>query len=176
MRAGGVLPARSFELIRQGRSLPVSATVGAASAVEAAATVEATATATVEAASAMEATCVASTRVAAAEAATYAATSKAAASAVEAASAVQAASSIEPASAVIPVEPRAGADKDATGKPARTVVAVRSTRVRVISIVAIVAHGGRANVARADSNADHNPLRMCERHRNQASAKYSQNS
>jgi hypothetical protein len=148
----------------------VSATVAAATVAAAA---------TMEAASAMDATCAATE--AACAAAESAAISEAtasgeAAAAVEATAAIEPATTIEPATAIVPVEPRAGADKDATGKPTGTVVAVRSARVRVISIIAIVAHGGWAVVARTDSNAEHNPLCMCGRYRHQANSTYSQKS
>jgi hypothetical protein len=145
----------------------VSATMGAASATETASAMEAAST--IEAASAMGATGIASTCV------TAAATIEPA-TAIVPTTAREPAATIVPATAIVPVEPRAGADKDAAGKPAGTVVAVRSARVWVVSIVAIGAHWGRANVTRADSNADRNPLCLCERYRHQASAKQGQES
>src|SRR5271155_2649213 len=76
------------------------------------------------------------------------------------------------------MEPRTRADKDAAAKPTRSVVAVRRARVRSIRVVAVGAdrsahHKGRR---RADPHSNHDPLRMRERSRNQASAKHRENS
>ena len=72
--------------------------------------------------------------------------------------------SIEPAT-----EPRAGTYEDAAGEPARTIVAVGSTRVRVIWVVPIGANRSWTDVARADSYSHDNPLRVgvrCDRQAN----------
>jgi hypothetical protein len=64
------------------------------------------------------------------------------------------------------VKPWASADKDATGKPIRAVVAVRRAGVRIVSIVTVVADGSFidiAGIAGSDSNADRNSLCACER-------------
>ena len=145
----------------------------------AATAMEATA-ATVGATAAMEPTTSATDATCAATEATCAAAESAAISEAtasgKAATAGEAASAVEAASAIVPVEPRASADKEAAGEPTGTVVAVWSARVWVVSIVAIGAHRGRAIVARTDSNAEHNPLCMCGRRRNQANATYRQKS
>jgi len=52
------------------------------------------------------------------------------------------------------VEPRAGADKQATGEVARAVVSVRRAGVRVIPIVAVSADRSGADIARTDAHAD----------------------
>src|SRR5208282_162061 len=144
-----------------------AATVGATAAMEpTTSTTDATCAATDATCAATEATCAA---------AESAAISEATASG-KAATAGEAASAVEAASAIVPVEPRASADKEAAGEPTGTVVAVWSARVWVVSIVAIGAHRGRAIVARTDSNAEHNPLCMCGRRRNQANATYRQKS
>jgi hypothetical protein len=75
------------------------------------------------------------------------------------------------------VEPRAGADKKPAGEPLRPVVAVGRACVWVVIIVAVAARRGWANVRRpAESDADHNSLRLCVRCRNQADAKYCEKS
>jgi hypothetical protein len=62
--------------------------------------------------------------------------------------------------AVEPVEPGAGADKDATNEPLRTVVAVGSASIGVIPVVAIIAYWRNiAAVPGANSDAHYN-LRM----------------
>jgi len=52
------------------------------------------------------------------------------------------------------VEPRTGADEDSAVEPARTVVAVRRTRVRVIRVVAVSAGRSWADVSRTDSDCN----------------------
>jgi len=171
-------PGRAFELFRQGWTLPVSAAVAAATAMEATAAMEPT-TSTVEATSASSeaAATVEATRTAAESVAISETTAPGeAATAGEATTAVEAAAAIESTAAIVPVEPRAGADKDAAVEPIGTVVAVRRARVWVVSIVAIGAHWSRAIVARTESNAERNPLCMCGRYRNQANATYSHKS
>ena len=76
---------------------------------------------------------------------------------VEAATTVKAGASVEAS-----VKPRASSDKEATGEPARTVVAVRRAGVRVISVVTVSADGSFTYIAGADSNADRHSLRACE--------------
>lgn len=169
-------------------SLPASATSGAASAVETAATVEA--------ASATEATTTANGRVTAEAAANRPAPNRAATEAACGTASREPSASSEPSAAAVaisapaiaiatptegpiaattveaavPIEasvkPRASADKDATGKPIRAVVAVRRARVRIVSIVTVLADGSFtdiAGIARPDSNADRNSL--CTRER-----------
>jgi hypothetical protein len=62
--------------------------------------------------------------------------------------------------AVESVEPGPGADKDATNEPLRTIVAIRSASIGVISVVAIIAN--RRNIASVPgANSDpHYNLRM----------------
>jgi len=108
----------------------------------AAATVEPTATAAVETIAAVEAA------VAAAE--TF--------MAVESGAAVVAAAAVEAATIVAAVEPRAGADEDASNEVVRAVVAVRSAGVRIVAVVTVSAGRSRADgaVNRAYADADAN--------------------
>ena len=78
---------------------------------------------------------------------------------------------VKPRAARKTVEPRAGADKNTAGEVTRPVVAVRRARVRIISIVAILARRGSSNVGRAGTKADHNSLCVRVRRCNQANAK-----
>lgn len=60
------------------------------------------------------------------------------------------------------VEPWAGTDKDSAGKPLRPVVAVRRTGVRVITVIAVSADRGYADVAGAtDPDSNHDSLCAC---------------
>jgi hypothetical protein len=86
--------------------------------------------------------------------------------AVESAAAVEAWASVESA-----VEPRPGTDEETTGEIARSVVTVRSARVRSISIVAVGARRRPSHVGRSDSHADHHSLSAGVRGRRQANAK-----
>src|SRR5271165_6374738 len=47
---------------------------------------------------------------------------------------------------VIPAIPRPGADEDAAREPARTIVAVRRARIRVVVIVTVAARRSRTHV------------------------------
>jgi len=68
------------------------------------------------------------------------------------------------ATSAVAAEPRAGAEKDASGEPARAIVAVRCARVWGIGVVSVGACGSGTNIARAaDSNADRNSLGVCVR-------------
>jgi hypothetical protein len=60
------------------------------------------------------------------------------------------------------VEPGTCSDEDATGKPARSVVTVRSASIRSVAVVAVSASRSFTNVrARsADSDANYYSLRM----------------
>jgi hypothetical protein len=178
--AGSACCRPSGVLLQSSSSLPVPATMSA--------TVGAS---TVEAASAMEATATTNARVtseaarrtachgAASEPADWTASREAAPThycattseptiagpTVEAATTIEAAASVEAS-----VEPRARSDEDATREPARAVVTVRRARVRVISIVTVLADGSFTDIPGADSNADRNSLCACERRRGQANA------
>ena len=102
----------------------------------------------------------------------------------EAGTSVEAAATVEATAAVVAaVEPRAGADEDSAVEPARTVVAVRRTRVRVIRVVAVSAHWSFADVSRtdpncnrADSDANRYSLRIGSRYERQAQPCKSKNS
>ena len=59
--------------------------------------------------------------------------------------------------AIVSVKPRPRADEQTTGEPARSVVAVRRTRVRRISVVAVLAYRRSGIVSRAKSYAHANP-------------------
>ncbi len=74
---------------------------------------------------------------------------------------------ITPSAAVIALIPRAGTDKETAREPVSTVVAVRGTSIRIVGVVAVVAHRGSVNVAvsvsisrvvddRADANTNGN--------------------
>src|SRR5258708_15797089 len=67
---------------------------------------------------------------------------------------------VESGTPVEPMKPWARANKDAAYKVTCTVIAVRSARIRVISIVAIGAYRSRAYIGRADSHADNHSLCM----------------
>lgn len=59
------------------------------------------------------------------------------------------------------VKPRSRTDENSAGKPARSVVAIRRARVRVISIVSILAHRRCSYVPRrSESYAHHDSLRL----------------
>jgi hypothetical protein len=106
---------------------------------------------------------------------------------LEAGTPIKARASVEAGPTVVAaaVEPWAGADEDAAGKVARTVVAVRRAGVWVLSVVAIGADGCRANISRAThayahsdaaySNADSHPLCMRIRRERCQGANQSQN-
>jgi hypothetical protein len=68
------------------------------------------------------------------------------------------------------MKPRAGAYKHATDKVVWTVVAIRRTSIRVISVVAVGANRSGTVVGRTDSNADNYSLRVgwkcCREHTN----------
>ena len=78
--------------------------------------------------------------------------------AIESAATVEARASIESA-----VEPWAGADENASGEIARSVVSVGRACVRVISIVAVGTRGRPSHVARSNSYADRHSLRASVR-------------
>jgi hypothetical protein len=91
----------------------------------------------------------------------------------EPAASVEATASIESTASVEAAIPRTGADKDAAGEPLRPVEAVRSARVRIIVIVAVLADRSRADVGRTsvnrtNSDTDGEPLSVCQRYRKQA--------
>ena len=138
-----------------------TSTVRATAAMETASTMETIATA--EAVATAKA-------VAAAEAV---ATAEAVAAA-EAVAVVEARASIKTGASNKAMEPRTGADENAAGEPARTVVAIRRAIVRVIAIVSVLAHGSRADVAGTDSNAYHDSLRVRVRRCNHTDADQSE--
>jgi hypothetical protein len=72
-------------------------------------------------------------------------------------------------------EPRAGTDEEAAREPARTVVAIRRAGIRVISIVAVGARGGRTDVSWADAHAHHHALGASIRCQGKGSSKYRKN-
>src|SRR5712691_9417840 len=78
---------------------------------------------------------------------------------------------VEARAAIIAAELRSGADKHTAREVTRPVVAVRCARVRIISIVAVVAHRGWPYIGRADANADHNSLCVCVRRCDQTNPK-----
>ena len=133
----------------------MTATVAAATAVEAstttmeaAATVE-TPTGTVEGASTVKP-------------ANFTTSSEPAA-AIEAVAAVPTPSGASPVSRATPeaaVKPRAGADENTTGEPARAVITVGRARVRVIRVVTVGANGSWPDVPGPDSHAHDNALRV----------------
>jgi hypothetical protein len=59
--------------------------------------------------------------------------------------------------AIVSVKPRSRADEQTTGEPARSVVAVRRTSVRRISVVAVLAYRRSGIVSRAKSYTHANP-------------------
>lgn len=62
----------------------------------------------------------------------------------------------------VSAKPRARANKDAAGKPARSVVAIGRARVGVISVITVGAHRSRTNITRAaNSYANHDSLCVC---------------
>jgi hypothetical protein len=153
---------RPFASLRGTRILPVPA-VEAASAMEPTATMEA-----------RPAACDCST----AETANRSASSEArstpsdSATAVEAFMAVESAAAIEAGASIkSAVEPRASADEETTGEIARSVVTVRSARIRSISVVAVGARRRPSHVARSNSHTDRDSLRAGVRGRRQANAK-----
>jgi hypothetical protein len=83
--------------------------------------------------------------------------------------------------AVKAMEPRPRADEHAANKPLRPVVAVRRTRVRVITIVAVGTYRRRSIVSRpivsrANSYAHEHSLRTRKRGTKEADAEYRCNS
>lgn len=90
---------------------------------------------------------------------------------VEVVAAVIPGAPVEARAAIIATEPRSGADKHTAREVTRPVVAVRCARVRIISIVAVVAHRGWTYIGRADANADHNSLCVCVRRCDQTNPK-----
>src|SRR5580692_6457754 len=78
-------------------------------------------------------------------------------------------------SAEAAAEPWASSDKEAAGEPARTVVTVRRAGVWVISIVAVGANGGRADICWTDADADCDALGASVRRQGQGSSKYRKN-
>lgn len=84
---------------------------------------------------------------------------------------IEVAATVKPRVAVEAVEPRARADKNAAGEVARAVITVRRARVRIISIVAVLAHWGWTVIRRAETDADHDSLCMCVRRCQQANRK-----
>jgi len=72
-------------------------------------------------------------------------------------------------------EPRACTYEDAAREPARTVVTVRRAGVWVISIVAVGANGGRADISWTDADADCDALGASVRRQGQGSSKYRKN-
>jgi hypothetical protein len=89
---------------------------------------------------------------------------------IEVAATVKPRAAIKAWSAVEAAEPWAGTDKNTAGKVTRPVVAVRRARVRIISIVAVLAYRGWTDVRRADANAENNSLCMSVRRSHQANA------
>jgi hypothetical protein len=78
---------------------------------------------------------------------------------------------VTPTAAPAPVVPGSGANEEAAGEPARTVIAVGSARIRVIRIVAPIASRGtigigRVHHRRTDANTDCD-LSICRRGENQ---------
>jgi hypothetical protein len=109
--------------------------------------------------------------IAAPEAAVVEAPASAEAASLEAASAKPASVEVttaEPASEKAAMEPRSGADKDATHKVVWTVVAVRRTRIRVIPIVTVGANRGGPYISGTNSNAngDLSVGVTCRKHQN----------
>ena len=58
---------------------------------------------------------------------------------------------------IVAVIPRAGANKDTTHEPRRTVITVRRACIGIIPIVAIRTYRRRANITRSNSNSNRNP-------------------
>jgi hypothetical protein len=181
-KTAGSVGCRPFGvLLHSSSSLPVSAavrasTMRAASTVEAASAMEATATtnARVTSEAARRSACRSAASEAADGTASREATSREATSShycsatttepTIAGPTVEAATTVEARATVpAPVKPRARSDEDAVGEPTRAVVTVRRARVRVISIVTVLADRSFTDIAGADSNADRNSLCACER-------------
>src|ERR1700687_3656601 len=151
-----------------------TATVGALAAME---IVSSEAAATVEASVVMEiasavviASFAATTFIAAAEPASIA-KALAAEATVKAPPIIVVATAIKSGAAIIAAEPRTGADKDSAREVTGPVVPVRRAGVRISCVVAVLAYRGWSCVSRANSNADHDSLRMCVRRCDQANAK-----
>ena len=72
----------------------------------------------------------------------------------ETATSIVSAATVEPAAAIEAMEPRTGADEDPADEVVRAVVAIRSTSVGVIPVVAVFAGCTRTNVARANADID----------------------
>jgi hypothetical protein len=58
---------------------------------------------------------------------------------------------------IVAVVPRAGANKDTTHEPRRTVITVRRACIGIIPIVAIRTYGGRTDISRTNPNPNRNP-------------------
>lgn len=79
--------------------------------------------------------------------------------------------------AVVTAVPGPRADKETAGEPARTIVTIRSTRIRVIAVVTVSAGRCGTYIRRsANSHADRKSLRMCVTRRNQKQTKHCENS
>src|SRR6266567_3436865 len=140
-----------FQLWNSGK-LPVSATVSAPT-VETSTAVKATITASE--AAAVEASAPAEIASAVTPARSPIEATSVIAASIETAAIVAAAVKTAP---VIAVMPGAGADKHAVDKVVRAIVAVRSTAIRVIPVVAVGADRSRPVVRRTNSNADKHSL------------------
>jgi hypothetical protein len=96
---------------------------------------------------------------------------------VVSASSVVSPTSVVSTTAVITAVPRPCADEDAAGKPARTIVTIRSARVRVIVVVAVSASRCGTHIRRsANPHADRKSLRMRVTCWNQTQTKHRENS
>ncbi len=157
-----------FEPCSYGCGLPMSAAVAAA-AVKATTTVEATTAAHCAAA---EAAADCYMRGAATEPADRAAPSVAVTvPAVGGAKTASAPTTSAPAA----VEPRARSDEETTGEVARTVVAVRRARVRVIPVVTVGANRSRTDIPWANAHAHRKALSASVRREGQGRSKYRKN-
>lgn len=73
------------------------------------------------------------------------------------------------------VIPRPRAEENASGEPAWPIVTIGRARVRVISVITVGADWSRANVLRANSEADHDSLRVGVRCHEKAEAEQRKN-
>jgi len=144
-----------FESFSYDRGLPMSA-----AAVSATTTVEA---ATAAYCAAVETAADCYVRSATAEAASCATSCEAATSESTAVKATTSESAPKTTSAEATAEPRAGADEETTGEPARTVVSIRCAGIRVIPVVSIGADRSRADVTRTDADTDCDALSVSVR-------------
>lgn len=88
------------------------------------------------------------------------------ASAISVAPAVSESSAVEAAS--VPMKPRASPDKDATDKPVRTVIPIRSASIWVVVVIPVGAHRRRSVVSRsAKADPERYPLGIRVRSGNQ---------